>query len=112
MLTIAIVDFLFDSIYDIGPKYIKDGDFDKLLLRPIHPLISVIGDTKTFTAFGYMAISLILIISMLIKLHINITFILITKILRNGKWSVNVLITNSSNYIFNNSSESLELGIE
>ena len=81
MLTIAIVDFLFDSIYDIGPKYIKDGDFDKLLLRPIHPLISVIGDTKTFTAFGYMAISLVLIISMLIKLQINITFILIAKII-------------------------------
>lgn len=81
MLTIAIVDFLFDSIYDIGPKYIKDGDFDKLLLRPIHPLISVIGDTKTFTAFGYMAISLILIISMLIKLQIDITFMLIAKII-------------------------------
>ena len=81
MLTIAIVDFLFDSIYDIGPKYIKDGDFDKLLLRPIHPLISVIGDTKTFTAFGYMAISLVLIISMLIKLQINITFMLIAKII-------------------------------
>ena len=25
MLTIAIVDFLFDSIYDIGPKYIFIG---------------------------------------------------------------------------------------
>lgn len=81
MLTISIVDFLFDSIYDIGPKYIKDGDFDKLLLRPIHPLISVMGDTKTFTVFGYMLVSLILIISMLIKLQINITFILIVKIM-------------------------------
>lgn len=81
MLTISIVDFLFDSIYDIGPKYIKDGEFDKLLLRPIHPLISVMGDTKSLTAFGYMLISLILIISMLIKLQINITFVLIAKII-------------------------------
>lgn len=81
MLTIAIVDFLFDSIYDIGPQYIKDGDFDKFLLRPIHPLISIMGDTKTFTAFGYMTISLVLIISMLIKLQISITFILIAKII-------------------------------
>lgn len=81
MLTISIVDFLFDSIYDIGSKYIKDGDFDKLLLRPIHPLISVMGDTKSLTAFGYMLISLILIISMLIKLQINITFVLIAKII-------------------------------
>lgn len=51
------------------------------MLRPIHPLISIMGDTKTFTAFGYMAISLILIISMLIKLQINITFMLIAKII-------------------------------
>lgn len=81
MLTISMVDFLFDSIYDIGPKYIKDGDFDKILLRPIHPLISVMGDTKTFTVFGYMVISIILIVSMLIKLQINITLILIAKII-------------------------------
>ncbi|MFR2533733.1 MAG: ABC transporter permease [Clostridia bacterium] len=81
MLAIAFTDFFFDSIYDIGPKYIKDGDFDKMLLRPVHPLISIMGDSRAFTAIGYFLIAIILIISMLIKLQIAITVGLLFKIL-------------------------------
>ena len=61
MLSLAFTDFFFDSIYDIGPKYIKDGDFDKILLRPVHPLLSIIGDSKAFTAVGYLLLGLSLI---------------------------------------------------
>lgn len=81
MLTsIGIVTFCFDALYDIGPKYIREGDFDKILLRPVHPLISIIGESRDFTAFGYFGLGLFLTISMLIKLAIPITFFLVAKI--------------------------------
>ncbi len=82
MLTsIGLVDLCFDSLYDIGPKYIREGTFDKILLRPVHPLISIIGESKAFTAFGYLGLGLFITISMLAKLAIPITFVLILKII-------------------------------
>lgn len=81
LISIGMVDLCFDSLFDIGPKYIREGDFDKILLRPVHPLISIIGESKAFTAFGYLGLGLFITISMLVKLAIPITFILILKII-------------------------------
>lgn len=80
LLSVGISDFCFDALYDIGPKYIRDGEFDKILLRPVHPLLSIIGASKEFTSIGYFGLGLALTIIMLIKLAIPITFILILKI--------------------------------
>lgn len=81
IISVGIADFCFDELFDIGPKYIRNGDFDKILLRPVHPLISIIGASNEFTSLGYLAIGLIITIVMLIKLAIPITFILIVKII-------------------------------
>lgn len=81
LLSVGISDFCFDALYDIGPKYIKRGDFDKILLRPVHPLISIIGDSKEFTALGYFGLGLFLVITMFIKLAIPVTFGLIIQII-------------------------------
>ena len=80
LISIGILDFCFDSLYDIGPKYIKQGEFDKILLRPVHPLLSIIGESKAFTAIAYFGLGLFITIKMLIELAIPITFILILKI--------------------------------
>lgn len=80
LLSVGIADFCFDALYDIGPKYIRNGDFDKILLRPVHPLLSIIGASKEFTSIGYFGLGLTLTIIMFIKLSIPITFILILKI--------------------------------
>lgn len=80
LISVGIADFCFDALYDIGPKYIREGEFDKILLRPVHPLISIIGSSKEFTSLGYFGLGLFLTIVMLIKLSIPITFILILKI--------------------------------
>lgn len=80
LISVGISDFCFDALYDIGPKYIRNGDFDKILLRPVHPLLSIIGASKEFTSIGYFGLGLVLTIIMLIKLAIPITFILIFKI--------------------------------
>lgn len=84
MLSISLTDLLFDSTYDIGKRLIRKGKFDTILLRPVHPLISVLGESDTSTALGYMAISLVLIVSMLIKLQVTVTVFLVLKILYFG----------------------------
>ena len=81
LISIGISDFCFDTLYDIGPKYIRNGEFDKILLRPVHPLISIVGSSKEFTALGYFVLGLFLTITMLIKLMIPITIILVLKII-------------------------------
>ena len=80
LLSVGIADFCFDALYDIGPKYIRNGDFDKILLRPVNPLLSIIGASKEFTSIGYFGLGLALTVIMLIQLAIPITFILILKI--------------------------------
>lgn len=80
LIAVGISDFCFDALYDIGPKYIREGDFDKILLRPVHPLISIIGASKEFTSLGYFVLGLVMTVTMLIKLAIPITVALILKI--------------------------------
>ena len=72
LLSVGIADFCFDALYDIGPKYIREGDFDKILLRPVHPLLSIIGGSKEFTSLGYFLLGLIITIIMLVKLAIHL----------------------------------------
>ena len=80
LISVGISDFCFDALYDIGPKYIREGDFDKIMLRPVHPLISIIGASKEFTSLGYFGLGLIITIIMLVKLAIPVTVALILKI--------------------------------
>lgn len=84
MLSVSINDLLFDSTYDIGKRLIRKGKFDIILLRPVHPLISVLGESETSTALGYMVLSVVLIVSTLMKLQITITVSFIIKILYFG----------------------------
>lgn len=84
MLAVSITDLLFDSTYDIGKRLIRKGKFDTILLRPVHPLISVLGESQTATALGYLVLSIILIVGTLFKLQIPITVVLVIKILYFG----------------------------
>lgn len=80
-ISIGIQGYCFDSLYDIGPKYIKNGDFDKILLRPVHPLISIIGSSREFVSIADVILGLVITTCMLIQLSIPITAFLIIKIL-------------------------------
>ncbi len=84
MLSLSITDLLFDSTYDIGQRLIRKGKFDTILLRPVHPLISVLGESETSTALGYMLLSFGLVVSMLLKLQIPLSLFLLFKILYFG----------------------------
>lgn len=80
MLSIGISEFLFDELYDLGRFYMREGNFDGIILRPIHPLISIIGATKNSAALGYFILGIGLVVAMLVKLQIPITLLLIGKI--------------------------------
>lgn len=97
-ISIGISGYCFDALYDIGPKYIRNGDFDKILLRPVHPLISIIGDSREFVSIADVFIGLAITICMLIQLSIPITAILIIKIIFFS--IVGALIIGAINTIF------------
>ena len=81
MLSVGIEEVLFDELYDLGRFYIREGEFDSIVLRPVHPLISIIGATKNSAGYGYFILGLGLVITMLIRLQIPITILLICKII-------------------------------
>lgn len=80
-VSIGISGYCFDALYDIGPKYIRNGEFDKILLRPVHPLISIIGASKEFESLADFFIGLGITVYMLYTLAIPITVLLIFKII-------------------------------
>lgn len=101
-IAIGVSGYCFDGLYDIGPKYIKSGEFDKILLRPVHPLISIIGNSREFVSIADVILGLILTICMLIQLSIPITALLIIKILFFS--IIGALIIGAINTIFSISS--------
>lgn len=101
-ISIGISGYCFDGLYDIGPKYIKSGEFDKILLRPVHPLISIIGNSREFVSIADFILGLVLTIVMLVQLAIPVTILLIIKILFFS--IVGALIIGAINTIFSISS--------
>lgn len=101
-IPIGIQGYCFDGLFDIGPKFIKNGDFDKILLRPVHPLISIIGESRDFVALADVIVGLGITIYMLIQLSIPITALLIIKIMFFS--IVGALIVGAINTIFSISS--------
>lgn len=101
-ISVGISGYCFDGLYDIGPKYIRNGDFDKILLRPVHPLISIIGDSKEFGSIADFALGLGITVYMLLQLSIPITVLLIIKIIFFS--IVGALIIGAINTIFSISS--------
>ncbi len=101
-IPIGIAGYCFDALYDIGPKYIRNGDFDKILLRPVHPLISIIGASREFVSIADFALGLGITICMLIQLSIPVTALLIIKIIFFS--IVGALIIGAINTIFSISS--------
>ena len=101
-ISIGISGYCFDALYDIGPKYIRHGEFDKILLRPVHPLISIIGDSREFVSIADFFIGLGITVYMLYRLAIPINILLIIKIIFFSV--VGALIIGAINTIFSISS--------
>ena len=62
------------------PYYIKDGSFDRFLLRPVSPIFQILMDGFDEDAWGELITGLVILIYAWIKLRIPIYFIIIVPI--------------------------------
>ncbi len=52
----------FDNLWTLGWQYIRTGNFDRLLIRPINPLFHLIADRIQQDGVGQLAIGLVVLI--------------------------------------------------
>lgn len=64
----------FDSLWLLGPQYVREGKFDILLLRPISALFHLIANRLEPEGLGYIAVGLTIVINSIQELNININF--------------------------------------
>jgi ABC-2 type transport system permease protein len=54
----SVHHIFFDNLWTIGWQYIKPGNFDRLLLRPVNPLFHLIAERVQQDGFGQLLIGL------------------------------------------------------
>lgn len=57
----SIHHIFFDNLWVLGSHYIRPGNFDRLLLRPINPLFHLIADRVQQDGFGQLLIGVIVL---------------------------------------------------
>lgn len=60
-----------DNLWKLAYFYVRKGEFDKYLTRPINPLLHVIMEDFQFDALGELLIGMVLVVSASLKLHIQ-----------------------------------------
>lgn len=61
----------FDNLWTLGWQYIKTGDFDRILIRPINPLFHVIADRVQQDGVGQFLLGLIILVESVRPAHIH-----------------------------------------
>ncbi|WP_026887957.1 ABC transporter permease [Clostridium beijerinckii] len=67
----SIHHIFFDNLWVIGSQYIRTGNFDRLLVRPINPLFHLIADRVQIDGFGQLIIGLAILLSAMPHLTIQ-----------------------------------------
>ncbi len=57
----SIHHIFFDNLWTVGMNYVRPGNFDRLLIRPINPLFHLIADRVQQDGFGQLIIGLIIL---------------------------------------------------
>lgn len=72
-LSRSVNHVFFDNLWVVGIHYVKDGSFDKLLLRPISPLFHLISDKIQQDGLGNLLIGIIVVVKSVyeLKLHLS-----------------------------------------
>ncbi len=73
-MSMAMEHIFFDNLWMLGDAYIRNGKFDGLLVRPVHPLFHVIADKIQQDGVGRLIIGIYLVIYALMKLEIEMNF--------------------------------------
>ncbi|EFM11396.1 protein of unknown function DUF990 [Paenibacillus curdlanolyticus YK9] len=84
----ALENIFFDNLWNIGWRYIKPGDFDRILLRPVSPLFHIVADRLHKDGFGSLIVSSIVLLTAMNHLQLEWSgmnvFILILFIISSG----------------------------
>lgn len=72
-ITLGLNEFLFAGTWSVG-RYVQMGELDRLLLRPVGTLFSIIATDVTFHGLGAAAFGVAICIISLVKLQIVLTF--------------------------------------
>lgn len=75
-ITIGLNEFLFAGTWSIG-NYVREGEMDRLLLRPVGTIFSIMAMDVTFHGIGAVLFGLAICITSIFHLGISITPILI-----------------------------------
>ncbi len=73
VLSKSLNSLFFDNIWNLGNEYIKNGQFDSVLLKPVPPLLYLYGSKIQKDAMGNIFIGFIMILIALNKLNHDIT---------------------------------------
>lgn len=75
-VTLGLNEFLFPGTWSIG-AYVREGELDRLLLRPVSTLFSIMASNVTFHGLGAASFGLVICITSLIKLKIVLSVYLL-----------------------------------
>ena len=71
-ICVGLYEFLFAGIWSVE-KYVQDGELDRLLLRPVSTLFSVMAADVTFHGLGAALFGLAICVIALVNLHVAVT---------------------------------------
>lgn len=77
----GINHIFFDDLWTVGNKYIREGSFDIILLRPIRPLFHIVANKVQRDGVGDLLIGIVLISKAIHKLQLNLDAIKILELL-------------------------------
>ncbi|MCX7922845.1 MAG: ABC-2 family transporter protein [Clostridia bacterium] len=72
MLSKSLNHIFFDNLWVLGPQYIRQGNFDTLLLRPISPLFHLIANRLQQDGIGNFLLGLVITVKSLYELNLNL----------------------------------------
>lgn len=90
LLTLArSINHMFaDNLWTLGHTYIREGSFDRFLVRPIDPLFHLLADRFCHDGIGNFLVGLVLVVRSLTVLEINLlpvnVFYLLASVLSGG----------------------------
>ncbi|MWC27598.1 ABC transporter permease [Paenibacillus sp. MMS18-CY102] len=77
----AIHHVFFDNLWTLGSQYIRPGNFDRLLIRPINPLFHLIAERVQLDGIGQMVMGIIMLSYSLSNLDLSWGFLEVTILL-------------------------------
>jgi len=103
----SINHIFFDNLWVLGWQYIREGRFDRLLIRPISPLFHLIADRLQQDGFGHLIIGVIITVKSFMELDISLgvadILLLIVFIISSGGIfsAINLMTTTISFWVVN-----------